>query len=117
MMKAAPSQCGSGAESVGTPPSVGVEPGRAALGDGQHLAERGEVGVLPRVAAEHARQHVGGAQQQQRHARQLPRGALVTRAGIGAEFTRSSCRSRCGGRREPGSDRQTTKRQPKLPCS
>ena len=50
------------------------QPGRAALGHRQHLAERREVGVLPGIAPEHTGQHVGRAQQQQRKPRQRARG-------------------------------------------
>ena len=40
------------------------------MGDVDDVAERGDVGALPRVAAEHAGQHVRGAEEKEEEPRQ-----------------------------------------------
>ena len=67
----------------GRPASAGDSQGARPSAMAGHVAESSDVGVLPGVPAEHARQHVGGAEQQQRQPRQPLGGAWVTRAGVG----------------------------------
>ena len=59
------------------------EPGAASLRQVDHVAEGRDVGVLPRVAAEHAGQHIGRAEQQQCASRQPLRSALGDEGGVG----------------------------------
>ena len=64
------------------------QPGRAALGQGQHLAEGAQVGAAPGVAAQQAGQHIGGAQQQQRQPGQALCGLLGHQSGIEPHWRR-----------------------------
>ena len=59
------------------------KPRRLALRDVDDVAERRDVGALPRVAAEDARQHVCGAQEKERQARQRLGFALADEGGVG----------------------------------
>ena len=57
-------------------------PRRPAVGHADHVAERGHIGVAPRVTPKQPRQHVGGTEQQQGPARQTLHGTLRNQSGI-----------------------------------
>ena len=94
------------------------EPRGPALGDVDDVAERGDVGVLPGVAPEQARQDIGRAQDEERQPRQGRRFALADECGIGrvhTAFDSATANDAAWAAAPLQGASQARKRQPKLP--